>query len=205
MEVALVDLSPGGATQTDIQKTLDGAVMAYVKAHHKHAEASAAEILARHRPLGYATGYELSMLPEIGLLTGFSDATTVRVPFGWVESDLSGVILVHLSMKKGQPRAEPGKITETKDAPDPVHDDPRLAAADKELNAAYTALRSKLDTAGKAKLVAEQREWLQQRDHSVAELSANYANEEPVNSPRIASDRLLLQLTKERTAALLAR
>ncbi|MEI9895578.1 MAG: lysozyme inhibitor LprI family protein [Chthoniobacter sp.] len=197
-DVVLVDLADDGATQTDIHQTLDGAVLAYIRAHQKHTG-------------GYATDYQLFSLPEIGLLTGFSDAATVRVPFSSEvpKSDsmrgYSGTLLLHLSTEKGHPRAEPGPIRETKGNPDPAVDDPRLAEADKELNVAYAAVRSKLDAAGKAKLVAEQREWIRQRDLSVAGLSANNAQDSPVANPRIAADRLLLQLTKERTAALRAR
>jgi uncharacterized protein YecT (DUF1311 family) len=198
-DVVLVDLADTGSVQADVRKTLDAAVAAFVRAHNKKGAS------------GYTSDYQLFSLPEIGLLTGFADGATVRVPFisQVPKSDtapvFSGTVLLHLSTEKGHPHAVPGEVHQSKKDPEAVADDPRVAAADKELNAAFAALRGKLDNSGKAKLVAEQRDWLKQRDDKVAALATANSDKTYVDNPRIAADRLLLQLTKERTAQLRAR
>jgi uncharacterized protein YecT (DUF1311 family) len=180
----------------DIHKLLDGTALEYVGKHEK-------------QKLGeYACDYPLFSLPELGVRTGFSDACTVRVPFSAAipkESGYIGTILLRLSTKNGKPHAESSEVRETPEQIDPTTDDPRIVAADKELNAVYTALRNKLDRAGKAKLVAEQRDWIKDRDTKVNNVGLENTDKLFVDNPRIAKDRLLLQLTRERTEALRGR
>ena len=193
-DVVLVDLAAGGATQTDIRKLLDDAVLKYVR--------------GKHSPKGYVTDYPIFSLPETGLITGFADAVNVRVPFGsGIPKDettpaYNGTVHLRLSTENGHPRAEVVDVRPTAESPNPVEDDPRIVAADKELNAAYTALRTRLDAAGKAKLLTEQRAWIKERDEKVAAASAGPADKSPLANPRFAADRLLLKLTQERTAVL---
>ena len=58
---------------------------------------------------------------------------------------------------------------EFKKVPEPADDSDKAAkavvAADKELNAAYQALRGKMDDTARDALKEEQIEWLQERDH----------------------------------------
>ena len=196
-DVVLVDLAAEGATQADVRKTLDAAVLKYIR--------------GKRSPKGYTTDYQLFSLPELGVLTGFADATTMRVPFSSCipkEEDVpnyAGTVLLRFATDKGHPHAEAGEVRENDGNPNPTADDPRIVAADKELNAAYAALRTKLDAASKTKLVAEQRAWIKERDEKIANLGAANTDKTFVNNPRIAADRLLLKLTQERTAALRAR
>lgn len=196
-DVVLLDLAADGATQSDVRKVLDEAVAKYIR--------------TQRNPKGYTTDYMIYRLPEIGLVTGFSDATTVRVPFvstipkDEVSPSFNGTVQLRLSMEKGRPHAEAGEVRATGDEPDPVTDDPRVVAADKELNAAYTALRARLDAAGKTRLQTEQRAWIKERNDRIIEATNEGSDKPLANNPRFAADRLLLRLTTERTAALRAR
>jgi uncharacterized protein YecT (DUF1311 family) len=196
LDVVLVDLGPDGSSQADIHKLLDGTALDYVRRKEKHMSG------------GYMCDYQLFSLPELGLRTGFADFSTVRVPFSATipkESGYGGTILLRLSTKNGKPHAESGEVHESPEQVDPITDDPRIVTADKELNAVYTALRNKLDKAGKAKLVAEQRDWIKDRDTKVANLGLDGSGKLFIDNLRVGRDRLLLQLTKERTEELRAR
>lgn len=83
---------------------------------------------------------------------------------------------------------------------DPFADDTRLAKADEELNAVYNALSQRLKAESRENLKTEQRRWLEQRDKNAVE-----AKTSATENPRIVRDRLLRQLTEERTAELRAR
>lgn len=147
-----------------------------------------------------------------GLLTGFANASTVRVPFvsqipkSENTPTFEGTLLLRLSSGTSGPKAEVGEVTLQKDdgrEPDLTQDDPRIAAADKELKTAYAALRAKLAAPARQGLQEEQRAWIAERDQKVQEASNNIGLR--LINPRHASDRLLLKLTAERTAALRTR
>ena len=141
-------------------------------------------------------------------MTGFADAETVRIPFNSqipkAEGTrfFQGTVQLRLSREKGKPHAEVVEVRESKGDPDPVQDHPQVAAADKDLNAAYTAARNLLNAAGKAKLLEEQRAWIKDRDERLQALRAKLAETALIVNPRFETDRLLLQLTQERAAAL---
>lgn len=195
-DVALLDLSADAAAQSDLLKTLDAAI-------HKHLAK------ARVDPGSYSTTYLINNLPELGLLTGFADADTVRVPFSAEvpksERDraFEGAVQLRLTRGKDGPHAEAIAVHEGK--PDPTQDDPRIAAADKELNAAYAARRASLAAPAKAKLLEEQRAWIIDRDQQCAAVREEASAKSHLANPRAASDRLLLKLTQERAAILRAR
>jgi uncharacterized protein YecT (DUF1311 family) len=199
-DAVLVDLEGDRAIAVDILKVLNSAVDKYI--------AGQSNAKKRLNPEDYATDYRLFELPEIGLLTGFSDAETVRIPFtsevpkAADARAFAGTILLRLSRDKSGPHADAGEVREYDKDPDPTQDDPRVAAADKELNTAYTAARNALNAAGKTKLLEEQRAWIKERDERLSALHLKHQETPIVANPRIEMDRLLLQLTQERTAAL---
>jgi hypothetical protein len=88
--------------------------------------------------------------------------------------------------------------------PGPLPDDPfsesaRLAKADRELNAIYAALLKRLNPSKQNALRSEQRGWLEQRDRQADEAVRNKSDSE---NARIVRDRVLRQLTEERSAEL---
>lgn len=193
-DIRLVELNPGGAKQIDLLKLLNPAAakhVAKVRGSAKH----------------YVLDYWITELPEAGLLTGFSDATTLRLPcIAQVPKEENPAVnaIVELRLAPG-PRAEVVSVRPSEAMlPEPAEDNPLVAAADKELNAAYAALRNKLDPAAKAQLLEEQRAWMQNRDGSIQVSAGNDGDDELAN-PRFAKDRRLLQVTRERTAALRAK
>lgn len=201
-DAVLVDLAAEGATSTDILKILDAGVDKYI--------ASQSNPKKRLSPEDYATDYRLSELPNLGLLTGFSDAETVRIPFNsevpksMEARAFEGTVLLRLSRGKGKPQAEAGEVREYKGKPESTQDEPHVAAADRELNAVYAAARNALTAAGKAKLLEEQRAWIEDREAQVAARRVLVLEEGGASNPRFATDELLLKLTRERTEKLRA-
>lgn len=197
LNVVLVDIGPEGSTQADVQKLLDEAALGLVRKKEKKKKVS-----------DYACDYQLFSLPELGLQTGFSDYDQVHVPFVAAipkEGGYSGTVQLKLSTVNGKPKAEPGEVRETPGDIAPATDDPRLVSADGELNSIYNEVRNKLDKAGKAKLVAEQRLWLKNRDTLVANVALENTDKTYVNNPRIAKDQKLLELTRARIEELKAK
>ena len=75
----------------------------------------------------------------------------------------------------------------------------KLAKADRELNAIYSALLKKLNSSAREKLRVEQRNWVESRDNKADEAVRNKTDAE---NARIVRDRALRQLTEERAAEL---
>lgn len=196
LDVNLIDIGPEGSTQADIHKLLDETALGYARKQGKKKTGD------------YACDYQLFSLPELGLRTGFFDYDKIRVPVvAAVPKEgggLSGTIQLKLSTANGKPKAEPGEVRETPGDVDPATDDPRIVAADGELNSVYKEVQAKLDKAGKAKLVAEQRLWLKNRDTLVANVTLEHTDKSFVNNPRIAQDQKLLELTRKRIEELKA-
>lgn len=189
-----MELSPEDAKQIDLLKILNPAAAKHVAKMRGSAKR-------------YVLDYWITELPEAGLLTGFADATTLRVPcIAQVPKQENPVVnaIVELRLTAG-PRAEVVSVRPSETMPpEPAEDNPQVAAADKELNAAYAALHSKLDAAAKTQLIEEQREWMQSRAGRIEALPGADGGDELAN-PRFARDRGLLQVTRERTAILQAK
>ena len=199
-DLVLVELGPESTAQTDLLKPLKAAMDKSLRPK------------VRSGVDQYAHDFWLQSIPEIGLLTGFADATTVRVPVvsqipkSEATPTFEGTLLLRLSSAKTGPKAEIAEVAVQKDDGrelEATQDDPRIVAADKELNTAYAALRGKLSAPARKELQDEQRAWIADRDQKVLE-SGNNSGSTLIN-PRHAGDRLLLKLTIERTAALRAR
>src|SRR4030095_69291 len=148
--------------------------------------------------------YLLTSLPELGKKTGFSSANTVGLPFVAKdrEHDASiseGILSLKLARAGEGPTATVVRLT-----PGPLPDDPfsesaRLAKADRQLNAIYAALLKRLNSSNKTELQTEHRAWLKQRDRQADEAVRNKSDSE---NARIIRDRVLRQLTEERSAEL---
>jgi hypothetical protein len=188
----LLDVSGDDSRSTQIGGVLDKAIEAQIK-HTKPKQ---------HGP--FDSTYLLTGLPELGKKTGFSNATTVGLPFVTKdrEHDTSiseGILTLKLVRAGEGPAANVAKIT-----PGPLPDDPfsesaRLAKADRELNAIYSALLKRLDRSAQNALRSEQRAWIEQRDRQADEAVRDKSETE---NARIIRDRVLRQLTEERSAEL---
>jgi Lysozyme inhibitor LprI len=188
----LLDVSGDDSRSTQIGGVLDKAIEAQIK-HTKPKQ---------HGP--FDSTYLLTGLPELGKKTGFSNATTVGLPFVTKdrEHDTSiseGILTLKLVRAGEGPAANVAKIT-----PGPLPDDPfsesaRLAKADRELNAIYSGLLKRLDRSAQNALRSEQRAWIEQRDRQADEVVRDKSETE---NARIIRDRVLRQLTEERSAEL---
>jgi hypothetical protein len=148
--------------------------------------------------------YLLTGLPELGKKTGFSNPTTVGLPF--VTKDRTqdapvseGILTLKLVRAGEGPTASVVKLT-----PGPLPDDPfsesaRLAKADRELNAIYSALLKRLTPSAQQTLRTEQRAWVEQRDRQADEAVRDKSDSE---NARIVRDRVLRRFTEERSAEL---
>ena len=148
--------------------------------------------------------YLLTGLPELGKKTGFSSATTVGLPFVTRDREQDapiseGILSLKLARVGEAPTAGVVKLI-----PGPLPDDPfsesaRLAKADRELNAVYSALLKRLNPSAQQALRTEQRAWVEQRDGRADDAVRNKSDSE---NARIVRDRLLRQLTEERSSEL---
>ena len=148
--------------------------------------------------------YLLTGLPELGKKTGFADENTVGLPFTTKDRKQDatvseGILTLMLARAAGGPTAIVAKIT-----PGPLPDNTfsesaKLAKADRELNATYSVLLKRLAPPVREKLRVEQRAWLESRDNKADEAVRNKSDAE---NTRIVRDRILRQLTEERSREL---
>lgn len=148
--------------------------------------------------------YLLTGLPELGKKTGFTDPTTVGLPF--VTKDrkddakvTEGILTLKLARAGETPAANVTKITPGPLPEDTFSESAKLAKADRELNAIYSALLKQLAPSAREKLRVEQRNWIESRDNKADEAVRNKSNAE---NTRIIRDRVLRELTEERVAEL---
>jgi hypothetical protein len=188
----LLDVGADDCRSVQIGPVLDKAIEAQIKR-------------ANPRKRGpFDSTYLLTGLPELGKTTGFSNVMTVGLPFVTKnreqDSTISeGILSLKLARTGQGPTASVVRLI-----PGPLPDDPfsesaRLAKADRELNAVYSALLKRLNPSAKQALRTEQRAWVEQRDRQADEAVHNKSDSE---NARIVRDHLLRQLTEERSAEL---
>jgi hypothetical protein len=188
----LLDVGTNDCRSAQIGPVLDKAIEAQIKR-------------AKPQKRGpFDSTYLLTGLPELGKKTGFSNPTAVGLPFVTKdrEQDTSvseGILSLKLARAGEGPTASVVRLT-----PGPLPDDPfsesaRLAKADRELNALYSALLKRLNLSAQQALRTEQRAWVEQRDRQADEAVRNKSDSE---NARIVRDHLLRQLTEERSAEL---
>jgi hypothetical protein len=188
----LLDVGADDCRSTQIGAVLDKAIEAQIKR-------------AKPRPSGpFDSTYLLTGLPELGKKTGFSGPTTVGLPFVTKDrkqdtSVSEGILTLKLVRAGEGPTASVVRLTPGSLPDDPFSESARLAKADRELNAIYAALIKRLDSSGRATLKTEQRAWVEQRDRQADEAVRNKSNAE---NARIVRDRVLRQLTEERSVEL---
>ena len=184
----LLDAGPQDARHVVIGPQVD----AFVAASLKQTSAQAKAALN----ITYAVGG----LPEHGTKTGFANATTVLLPYT-ARNELrvlgEGVITIKLSRSGGVPSALVTQVTHGEAEAEPFVDNAQLAKADAELNAVYSQLIKRLSPAKRDQLREEQRTWIVARDHQAAEAPADAGANQ-----RVARDRVLTELTEQRTAEL---
>jgi len=188
----LLDAGPEDSRSTQIGPSLDKAIEAQIQQSKPR----------RRGP--FDSTYLLTGLPELGKKTGFSDSSTVGLPFVTKDREhdapvSEGVITLKLVRSGEGPIASVTKITIGRLPDDPFSESARLAKADRELNTIYSALLKRLDRSAQDALRSEQRAWLQQRDLQADEAVRNKARAE---SSRIVRDRVLRQLTEQRSVEL---
>jgi hypothetical protein len=188
----LLDVGQDDCRSAQIGSVLDKAIEAQIKR-------------AKPQKRGpFDSTYLLTGLPELGKKTGFSSPNTVGLPFITKdrEHDASiseGILSLKLTRTGEGPTAGVVRLN-----PGPLPDDPfsesaRLAKADRELNAIYSVLLKRLNPSKQNTLRVEQRAWLEQRDRQADEAVRNKSDSE---NARIVRDRVLRQLTEERSAEL---
>jgi hypothetical protein len=188
----LLDVGTDDCHSAQIGPVLDKAIEAQIKR-------------AKSQKRGpFDSTYLLTGLPELGKKTGFSSASSVGLPFVTKDrqqdaSISEGILSLKLARTGEGPTASVVKLT-----PGPLPDDPfsesaRLAKADRELNAVYSALLKRLNPSKQSALRSEQRGWLEQRDRQADEAVRKKSDSE---NARIVRDRVLRQLTEERSVEL---
>ena len=188
----LLDVGTDDSRSAQIGPVLDKAIEAQIKR-------------SKSKKRGpFDSTYLLTGLPELGKKTGFSSATTVGLPFVTRDREQDapiseGILSLKLARVGEAPTAGVVKLI-----PGPLPDDPfsesaRLAKADRELNAVYSALLKRLNPSAQQALRTEQRAWVEQRDGRADDAVRNKSDSE---NARIVRDRLLRQLTEERSSEL---
>jgi Lysozyme inhibitor LprI len=188
----LLDVGTDDCRSAQIGPVLDKAIEAQIKR-------------AKPQKRGpFDSTYLLTGLPELGKKTGFSNPTAVGLPFITKDrqqdaSVSEGILSLKLARTGEGPTASVVRLT-----PGPLPDDPfsesaRLAKADRELNAVYSDLLKHLNPSAREKLRVEQRAWVESRDQKADEAVRNKSDSE---NARIVRDRLLRQLTEQRSAEL---
>jgi hypothetical protein len=110
-----------------------------------------------------------------------------------------GILSLKLSRTGEGPTASVVRLIPGPLPNDPFSESARLAKADRELNAIYAALLKRLNPSRQNALRSEQRGWLEQRDRQADEAVRSKSDSE---NARIIRDRVLRQLTEERSAEL---
>jgi hypothetical protein len=188
----LLDVGTDDCRSAQIGPVLDKAIETQIKR-------------AKSRNRGpFDSTYLLTGLPELGKKTGFSNPTAVGLPFVTKdrEKDASvseGILALKLARTGEGPTAGVVRLTAGPLPNDPFSESARLAKADRELNAVYSALLKRLNSSAQQVLRTEQRAWVEQRDRQADEAVRNKSDSE---NARIVRDHLLRQLTEERSAEL---
>jgi hypothetical protein len=188
----LLDVGSDDSRSTQIEGVLDKAIEAQIKRTKPN----------QHGP--FDSTYFLTGLPELGKKTGFSNPATVGLPFITKDREhdipvTEGILNLKLARAGEGPAASVVKLIPGRLPQDPFSESARLAKADRELNAIYSALLKRLDSSGKDALRTEERAWVEQRDQQADKAVHNKSDSE---NARIVRDGILRRLTEQRSAEL---
>src|SRR5205823_6320827 len=151
----------------------------------------------QHGP--FDSTYLLTGLPELGKKTGFPNPATVGLPFITKDRErdtpiTEGILTLKLVRTGEGPAASVVKLTPGRLPDDPFSESARLAKADRELNAIYSALLRRLDRSEQNALRIEQRVWVERRNQQADDA---LRTKDTAESSRIVRDRILRQLTEQ--------
>jgi len=184
-----LDVGADNCRESQAGQIVDRSVNSLIKKGKAHAE-------------NYDVRYSVAELPELGLKTGFANASTIRIPFTAKirESEkpaAEGVVTLNLTRRTDAVSASVTHAIVGPAGDDPFTDDTRLAKADRELNALYHDLLKRLRPAEQESLQSEERTWIEQREKQAADIKPDYHE-----NNRIPRDQTLRRLTEERIVEL---
>jgi uncharacterized protein YecT (DUF1311 family) len=197
-DVILLSVGDDSVSQRSLLKSLDQTVQKFVAQQKKGRHAPAAK--------DYTIEYPIFALPEIGQRRGFSDPTTLWLPFEAIipkseeAPGYSGVLHLKLTDTPNGPTAtiEGAPIKEPEKTEEAVSYDARFIEADRQLNETYSALRARFSPTQRDQLKEQQRAWINSRTEA-AQVSNGDAQESSLENPTAVADREVLKMTEART------
>jgi uncharacterized protein YecT (DUF1311 family) len=197
-DLVLLSLTGDSVSQRSLLESLDQSVQKFVAQQNKGRRAPPAK--------EYTVEYPIFNLPEIGQRKGFSDPTTLWLPFEALipKSEeapaYSGILHLKLGEAPDGPTAtiEGVPIKESGKTEEAVSYDARFLDADRQLNETYSMLRTRLSPTQRDQLKEQQRTWLNRRNEA-AQLVNGQAQENSLENPTAVADREVLKLTQART------
>jgi uncharacterized protein YecT (DUF1311 family) len=208
-DLILLSVTGDSVSQRSLLKSLDQTVQKFVAQQNKAGRAAPGKGYGtqwdRDKSGNYTVEYPIFSLPEIGERKGFSDPTTLWLPF---EASIpkseeapgySGVLHLKLGDAPNGPTAtiQGAPIKESGTTEEAVSYDTRFLDADRQLNEAYSALRAKLSPTQREQLKEAQRAWINRRNEA-AQLANGKAQENSLENPTAVSDREVLKMTQAR-------
>jgi uncharacterized protein YecT (DUF1311 family) len=211
-DLILLSVTGDSVSQRSLLKSLDQSVQKFVAQQNKARRAAPVKGYGtqwdRDKSGNYTVEYPIFGLPEIGERKGFSDPTTLWLPFeaSIPKSDApgySGVLHLKLSDAPDGPTAtiQGAPIKERGETEEAVSYDARFLDADRQLNETYSALRAKLSPTQRDQLKEQQRAWINRRNEA-ARLASGNAQETSLQNPVAGADREVLKMTQHRTTQL---
>jgi uncharacterized protein YecT (DUF1311 family) len=204
-DLILLSVAGDSVSQRSLLKSLDQSIQKFVAQKNKGRRAPP----AKH----YTVEYPIFGLPEIGERKGFSDPTTLWLPFEALipkseeAPGYTGVLNLKLADTPEGPAAtlegSPIADSEKHESEDlmSVSGDARLLEADRRLNEVYGALRGHLSPAARDQLKHEQLSWINDRN-AAWDVTKGEAEEKSLETPFAAANRETLKMTQKRTAQL---
>jgi uncharacterized protein YecT (DUF1311 family) len=197
-DVILLSVGGDSVSQHSVLKSLDQTVQKFVAQQNKGRRAPATK--------DYTIEYPIFGLPEIGQRKGFSDPTTLWLPFEAVipkseeAPGYSGVLHLKLGDTPNGPTAtiEGAPIKEAEKTEEAVSYDARFVEADRQLNETYSTLRARFSPTQRDQLKEQQRAWINRRNEA-AQVANGDAQESSLENPTAVADREVLKMTQART------
>jgi uncharacterized protein YecT (DUF1311 family) len=197
-DLVLLSVAGDSVSQRSLLKSLDQSVQKFVAQQNKGHRAPPAK--------DYTVEYPIFNLPEIGQRKGFSDPTTLWLPFEALipkseeAPGYSGVLHLKLGEAPDGPTAtiQGTPIKESGPTEEAVSYDARFLDADRELNETYSTLRTRLSPTQRDQLKEQQRAWINRRNEA-AQLVNGEAQENSLENPTAVADREILKMTQART------
>ena len=197
-DLILLAVAGDSVSQRSLLKSFDQSVQKFVAQQNKGRRAPPAK--------DYTVEYPIFGLPEIGQRKGFSDPTTLWLPFEALipkseeAPGYAGVLQLKLgdapngptATIQGAPTKESGKTEEA------VSYDARFLDADRQLNDTYSTLRARLSPTQRDQLKEQQRAWINRRNEA-AQVANGEAQENSLENPTEVADREVLKMTQART------